>query len=220
MPAHPARLPGAVATGTNSAWGGVFILAIVPWPPLLVRQHALKEQRHHHASKQIAQEAMAREAEDRETHEAFARFSSNSPLRDWLAFVEALSSLRDSALAGARQLSSRQHGAESMLESGQTVVLRGLPSLDLAPSPRLCELSADLLLTQATHWRTTLEHPPAYEVRSGAIEQYLAAMQWLKLHKCPLNEPIAAFTTKVRGYPAATDRERFLAALEELEQAR
>ena len=202
--------------GSPLVWGIVSLLAVAPWPALIVHARATTSRQAADAAEQHAAEVRARQQAARENQEAYERLSPDSPLWEWLDVAGRGDVFRDQALEGARCLARRQADAETMLTSGRGSILRELPQLDLASTPTICALCRPLLMKHAADWRTTVVSPPAYAERAESIEKYLPTMRWLQQHGCDLREAIAELETTVRSYPQAPPRDRMLAVLAEM----
>lgn len=197
-------------------WGTMLLLAVAPWPALIVHARATSSRQGAEAAERAAAEMKQKEEAARANQEAFERLSPDSPLWEWLAFAGSENVLRDQALEGARRLARRQADAEAMLASGREAILRELPRLDLASTPNMCALSLPLLKKHAEDWRTTVVSPPAYTERAKSIEKHLPAMKWLHQHGCDLREAVAELEATVRSYPGGPERDRMLAVLAEM----
>jgi hypothetical protein len=207
IPALHARLSADVAH--RMVWGTVLVLSIVPFP--LQRARRGREE-----TTQAEREAAGRAREDAERRELEARLDSltpDRPLRDWLAFAAAGHDLRERTLERIRELPGRQREAETMMGDDRALLMSELRNLGLEATPALCRSANDFLVQHAESFRSRAATTARYEIEGASIERYLFAMQWLAANGCEVGPAADAYGDVVRLYPAAPDREQFLARL-------
>lgn len=214
LPAFRSAVSETAAAGIT--WGLVALLSIAPWPASAARDRQGAANRARIEAEWKVEEARLLEAKRQERLASFQKLSGQSPLWDYMPFIVDSSELTAAARDSARKLKSRQADAEQMLADGHHFPLVEIANLDLAITPRFCDLSRAFLVKHAKDWRTTVETPPDYPVRSDRIEQFLPAMKYLIAHGCDIEPAITDLIETVRGYPAAPARDRFLAELDRL----
>jgi hypothetical protein len=201
------------------AWGGILLLTLAPWPAARARASDYARQRETIDAQAAADSVREDERKQQENREIFARLKPDSPLWEWMPFTFDNNPLRDTALAGARRLATRQEDAEALLERGHWFPLVEVENLDLQATPRFCELARQHLEKEAAAWRTTVESPPEYSVSVGQLEKYHPAIAWLVTRHCNLDRALSTTMETIRIYPPSAERERYLAELTRLEQA-
>lgn len=218
VPSVRAAMSPSMAGGI--AWGTILILSIAPWPAAAAGSREVAARRSDMEAQEAITEAKESEAKRQQNLATFQKLTPNSPLWEWMPFTFDNNELRDTALAGARHLASRQADAEALLEQGHWFPLVEMRNLDLDATPRFCALARQHLEKEARAWRTTVEHPPEYTVSAGQLEKYLPAMEWLAAHHCDLGSALAEIQSTVRIYPTSPERERFLDTLARLRSPR
>lgn len=215
LPGLRASVPAATASGVT--WGLVAVLSLVPWPAGLARSRQSATNRERIEAEWKLEAARQQEAKRQERLTNFEKLTPESHLWDYMPFILDSSELTSPARDSARTLTSRQADAERMLADGHHYPLVEIANLDLQVTQRFCDLSRAFLVKHAKDWRTTAEIPPEYAVRSGRIEQFLPAMQYLISHGCNIEPSIADLIETVQGYPASPGRDRFVAQLRSLQ---
>ena len=105
------------------------------------------------AAAESALEAAQRQQEEaaiKRESEAFAELGPDSSLRDYLLYLPGGDSRSREALAGARQVKSRQADAVALLDAGRLEALTDLFRLDLQPDPELCQAYDNALANAAS----------------------------------------------------------------------
>ncbi|MEO8576255.1 MAG: hypothetical protein ABI556_06140 [Gemmatimonadales bacterium] len=108
---------------------------------------------------------------------------------------------------------------ESMTGDDMAMMMYELRNLGLDATPALCRSTNDFLANHAESFRGKAATTERYEIEGSAIEKYLFAMEWLTSNRCDITRAIDAYDGVVRLYPAAPDREQFLARLAAMRQA-
>jgi hypothetical protein len=214
LPTFRSAVSETAAAGIT--WGLVALLSIAPWPASAAREREGVSNRERIEAEWKVEEGRLREAKRQERLASFQKLTAQSPLWEYMPFIVDSSELTAAARDSARKLKSRQADAEQMLADGHHFPLVEIANLDLAITPRFCELSRAFLVKHAADWRDTVESPPEYSVRSQRIEQFLPAMKYLIAHGCDIEPAITDLMETVRGYPASSERDRFLAELDRL----
>jgi hypothetical protein len=154
----------------------------------------------------------------RQENEArFDGLTAQSSLWDYLNPQLIPDGKEEQALAGARQVKSRQGDAVMLLKEGKIHWLPQLSQLDLAATPDLCEAFGAGLLKEATG--------PGYDLNVGEdLERQLPNLKWLAGEDCNLDEGLAAMESVLRRIVAVNRGnqrwEQFLAAIVELRRKR
>jgi hypothetical protein len=157
--------------------------------------------------------------------ESPARFSMLTPaahLKAWLSFAGD-ESLREQALAGARQLDHRMADALDMLRAGEHggawTVLTYLPALDLAATPALCDAALGLLRGHyAEIYRPRPDDPRPYRELLGRLggSAPFSDLIWLARHGCDAEAAVGEAEAMVRAYQDSPQRAAVLATLAQL----
>jgi hypothetical protein len=154
----------------------------------------------------------------RQENEArFQGLTPDSSLWDYLNPQRIPDGRDEQALAGARQVKSRQTDAVLLLREGKVHWLPQLSQLDLAATPALCEAFGAGLLKEATG--------PGYDLNVGEdLERQLPNLKWLVGEHCNLDDGLAAAETVIRRITAVNRGDQrwaeFLAAIVELRRKR
>ena len=197
------RIPVLVATLSEtiaSALAGCAIVALIAtsiWASHLDALAAPARQ----AAQQLAYDTMRAEqervsAEYRERDEAkFAALGPDSPLRDYLEYLNGSDARARQAMEGARHARSRQADAVALLrERDRMVDMRELWQLDIAATPALCDAYGAVLR------KTALKIDPAYGNRLGEaidLEFQLPNLKWLSRH-CDLRAVLTDLAARLR----------------------
>ena len=196
----------------RGVWGLVLALSLIPWPLLRAknsRDAAVREK--YEAAAKAEEDSVATALESQ-----LNSLNADTPLRDWLAFATAGNDMREQTLEGIRALPNRQRQAEALEGDDMANLMYELRNLGLEATPKLCKSANDFLVNHAESFRQKAATTARYEIEGSAIEKYLFAMQWLHENRCNIGPAIDAYADVVALYPAAPDREQFLARLAEL----
>jgi hypothetical protein len=136
-------------------------------------------------------------AEDRARDEArFAALGSDSPLRDYLEYLNGSDGRVPRAMEGARHARSRHADAVVLLgEPDGLVQMREMWQLDIAPTPALCAAYHAALRASA------LKIDPSYSNRLGEaidLEFQLPNVKWLVAQHCDLHDVLTDLATRLR----------------------
>jgi hypothetical protein len=216
-PGLRALLPAGLAVAV--AWGGVLLLALLPWPSLLAHRARAGEQRQR-LGEQAEREEAARQRLDREEWTArFEKLPADAPLWQWRDFTTRGPELRERALAAIRRLPDRQAQAEELLAHGLDFPIRELPALDLQATPSLCGKARAFLREKLKQISPAVPGRP-WNWENAAVDPYLPGIEWLLAHGCDCGAEVTALEAAVRAYPADADCDRTLAGLARLRAAR
>jgi hypothetical protein len=160
-----------------------------------------------------AQEAKA--AREREAAE-FARLGPDSSLESYLAYLHS-SAYSDRALAGIRQLKSRQSDAIGLLQKGRLLDLWELEQLGLAPTADLCQAYADALAGAAGK---VTKARSDYLGAAIALEGQLPNIKWLAGNGCDLGSPLGLLESNLRAVADSSRMTQFADTLAELRRAK
>ncbi len=182
LPALRTKIPPLLAGGV--AWGGVLLLCLANFP--------LQETRNKSLAELIA--ARAKYAED------FAKLPADAPLWDWAPFLNTPDQSRvNDTLDGIPKLARRQGDAETMLERGD-FPLRYLGSMDLTPTPILCDKARALLRKQVEPLVLKTPNSKPFMEIFWPVEDAVAAMTWLVGHDCNCDAESQAWQTMAEAY--------------------
>ncbi len=210
--AIPANLAGAIV------WGTVLCLAISPWPSIAKRSGEGDE---HRAKIEAAYQAESAKRKEQDRQEKLARFQKltyDAPLWEWRDFADPESELREQALEGMRHVKSRQADAEELLAHGLPFPMRELSNLALEATPALCESARRFLRKKADSMKPNVAGAPPYDVIADLIEPYLPTMTWLTQKHCECADELDGINQIVRVYRDSPERDKFLAALDQIRQ--
>lgn len=203
FPALRAHVPSAPMYA--GVWGVVLVLSLMPWPRVAMLSGIQEKRR---AERQVI--VQQREAE-------YQNLNAESPLSQYLRFIQAGQDFRDDAMNKARQLQRRQKEAEDMLASGDDSVLVNLAELDLQPTMRL-RLAASKILDAKAH---ALHHDITKRKYAEVEEQFdsaVPALEWLVEHGSPVKEEAEMFRASAESYNDY-HASLFLKRLEDLPQS-
>jgi hypothetical protein len=217
LPGFHIMVSSRIAGGVT--WGAILLLTLAPLPAARAKSRAAAKNRAAIDLQAAADLTREQEQRQQENLATFAKLKPDSPLWEWMPFTFDSNPLRDTALAGARNLVTRQEDAEALLERGHWFPLVEIEHLDLHATPRFCELARQHLDKEALAWRTTAESPPEYSVSVGQLEKYHPAIEWLTDRHCNLDSALATTIQTIQIYPASPERDRYLAELVRLKQA-
>jgi hypothetical protein len=198
------RIPALVAVlpeTLSSALAGCAIAALIAastWASYLDKLAAPAR----NEALQIANDNMRAEqekvaAEDRARDEAkFAALGPDSPLRDYLEYLNGSDPRARLAMEGARHARSRQADATALLgERDRLADLREMWQLDIEATPALCR-AYDAALR-----RNALKIDPSYSNRLGEaidLEFQLPNLKWLVAQHCDLREVLTDLARRLR----------------------
>ncbi|WP_213738283.1 hypothetical protein [Bradyrhizobium sp. dw_411] len=136
-------------------------------------------------------------AEDRARDEArFAALDPDSPLRDYLEYVNSSDDRVPLAMEGARHARSRQADAVALLGEPEGLIkLREMWQLDIAATPALCA-SYNAALRESA-----LKIDPSYSNRLGEaidLEFQLPNLKWLVTQHCDLRDVLNDLAKRLR----------------------
>src|SRR5258708_7548767 len=136
-------------------------------------------------------------AEYRARDEAqFAALGPDSPLRDFLEYLNGSDARAGQAMEGARHAKSRQADAVALLQERDRLVdLRELWQLNIEATPALCE-AYDAVLR-----KSALKIDPSYSNRLGEaidLEFQLPNLKWLVVQHCDLRAVLTDLATRLR----------------------
>lgn len=158
------------------------------------------------------QEAREKAQKQQQNRTDLDRLSDASPLTGWAEFIGKGNELEKEAIARARQLPNRQQEAEAMLARDDPFPLYHIGDLDLDATPQFCAAASGFLVRNAEAHRPSATDDAYWKV-SERFQPFLNDMRWLVDKRCDLEAAIAAIETTLRAYPAAADRDKFLAAV-------
>jgi hypothetical protein len=162
-----------------------------------------------------------REAEwEKHREERVAQFQGLTPASSLLDYLDAPTEIdREQAVAGARQVKSRQSEAIMLIKEGKLRRLEELWRFDLEASPALCE-AFDMALR-----KQVIDDDLNWTV-AARLEEQLPNAKWLVAEHCNLDGSVTAAETRMRGIIAVSQKDdlprgqRILDALGELHQKR
>jgi len=178
-------------------------IALPPSTATLAREMAREKAR-------AEREAGGMRAAEKREAEAFARLGPDSALRDYLQYLPGGDSLSHEALAGARQVKSRQADAVALLKAGRLDALTDLFRLDLQPTPELCHAYDDALAVAANQVKKAR---PDYLSIAIDLEQQLPNMEWLVQGGCNLNTSLGLLADHVHAVSDSQRMNTFAARL-------
>jgi hypothetical protein len=182
----------AVLLCVASLAGMQFASAAAPSPAA----QAAAEKASAEALRQQEEAGIKREAE------AFAKLGPDSSLRDYLLYLPGGDSRSRDALAGARQVKSRQADAVALLNAGRLEALTDLFRLDLQPTPDLCQAYDNALANAASQ---VTKARSDYLSIAIDLEQQLPNIKWLVAGGCNLDGSLGLLVDHVH---AVSDSER------------
>jgi hypothetical protein len=186
LPALRAAIPAPFASGF--VWGATFLLcaAIVP----------LGQMRHRADDRTTA----ALEKYDTD----YAKLPADAPLWDWVPFLETRNTTKQNEiLVRIRALDRRQSDAELMLDRGD-FPLRYLKSLDLTPTPALCDKARSLLRKQVEPLVLATPNSKPYRVIGVQVSDAADAMEWLVGYECSCDAESLAWETMAKAYEGSS----------------
>jgi hypothetical protein len=182
LPRLRAVVPARIAVG--GAWGITLLLCVAMWPLSMVRDRVV----------QLDLRAQEKWATD------FAALPPDAPLWQWTPFLQTRNDLRaDDVLRRIGKLDRRQADAELMLDQGG-FPLRYLGSMNLDPSPAVCDKARALLRRRVRPLVLKTQNSRPYADVADEVEGALAAMHWLTDHGCSCKAEALAWGTMANGY--------------------
>jgi hypothetical protein len=173
--------PRYVASG---AWGLILILCAAILPLQQMRNASVAEQ----------QRAVEKYEAD------LAAVPPNAPLWAWTPFLDTRNEVkRREVLDRIRRLDRRQSDAETMLDRGDFPLLY-LGSMDLDPTPSICDKARNLLRQRAA--KLTLARPQSqpYDIIAKEVSGAAAAMHWLVGYECSCEAESRAWEAMAQAY--------------------
>ncbi len=204
-----ARLPGLHASLPppliTALVGGVLVLlCLAPLAGMQFASVVAPSPEAQAATEKAREEALRQEEEAgiKREAEAFAKLGPDSSLRDYLLYLPGGDSRSREALAGARQVKSRQADAVALLNAGRLEALTDLFRLDLQPTPELCEAYDNALANAASQ---VTKARSDYLSIAIDLEQQLPNIKWLAANGCNLDGSLGLLVDNVH---AVSDSER------------
>jgi hypothetical protein len=217
LPALHTRMP---ALATSLAVGGAILaISVAPLAVSFVRSLPNPERDARRAAEAKAQldKEQQEEREWRAREDAkFARLGPDSPLRAYLDYLASGDSRFQEALAGARQVKSRQADAVALLKEGKIIDLDDLWQLDLQPTPALCEAYGGALGGAASNIARARTD---YLTVAMELERQLPNIKWLVGAHCDLGEPLGLLEARVRDVSDSPRMEQFADTVAALRQS-
>jgi hypothetical protein len=198
------RIPALVAALSEafaSALAGCALVALMAasiWGSYLDELAApAREAKLQVAYKNMRAEQEKASAEDRARDEAkFAALSPDSPLRDYLEYLNGGDARARQAMEGARHARSRQADAISLLQDRDGLIdMRELWQLHIEATPALCAAYNAALRNSA------LKIDPSYSNRLGEaidLEFQLPNLKWLVAQHCDLRAVLTDLAMRLR----------------------
>ncbi len=221
FPSLRAAIPSPAAGGI--LWGGVLILSVLPWPTITRTSHQAEQRNTELSSESQAQadkEKEQRDSKDREEWTAkFEKLPPDASLFQLSEFTRHGEELRLKAFKRIQKLPTRQSDAEDMLAHGIGWPLLEVQHLDLEATPLFCEQTRRFLANCAKAISPPVPCRP-YDWEKARVDPFLPAIQWLVERHCDCTAELTAVESAVRAYPDAADRNRTLATLAGILQAR
>ena len=209
-----ARLPALhrampPATTSVAAWGLVLLLTIVPLTRAAVNSLPDAERDAKIAGEykafQDKMEREQREANEREQAK-FAVLNPDSPLRGYVEYLAPGDSRFREAVAGARQVKSRQEDAAALLKNGRILALQEMWRLDLAATPELCGAYGAALRAEAFKINKTRSD---YIGVAMDLERQMPNIKWLAGARCDLSSALTLLEMNVRAVSDSPRMDRF-----------
>lgn len=216
------RIPALVAALSEefaSALAGAALVALIAasaWASYLDELAApARQEKLQVAYKEQLAEDEKIAAEDRARDEArFAALGPDSPLRDYLEYVNSSDARVPLAMEGARHARSRQADAVALLgEQDWLMRMREMWQLDIAATPAVCTAYNAALRQSA------LKIDPSYSNRLGEaidLEFQLPNLKWLVTQRCDLRDVLTDLATRLRVVRDSSRIDRLADTLEAL----
>jgi hypothetical protein len=217
-----ARLPDLHAslppTQTTAILGGVLVLlCLAPLAGMRLAVAATPSPEVQAAADRAREEArhIEDEAAIKRESVAFAKLGPDSSLRDYLLYLPGGDSRSREALAGARQVKSRQADAVTLLDAGRIEALTDLFRLDLQPTTELCKAYDNALANAASQVTTARSD---YLSIAIDLEQQLPNIEWLVAGGCNLDTSLGLLADHVRTVSDSDRMATFAARLSALKR--
>jgi hypothetical protein len=198
---HPALPPLQTTTLLGSL---VVLLCVASLAGMQLASAAAPSPAVQAAAEKAREEALRQQEEAgiKREAEAFAKLGPDSSLRDYLLYLPGGDSRSREALAGARQVKSRQADAVALLNAGRLEALTDLFRLDLQPTPELCQAYDNALANAASQ---VTKARSDYLSIAIDLEQQLPNIKWLVAGGCNLDGSLGLLVGNVH---AVSDSER------------
>jgi hypothetical protein len=129
-----------------------------------------------------------------------AKLPADAPLWDWVPFLDTRNATaQGDILARMSKLPRRQAEAELMLERGD-FPLQILGSLDLTPTPAVCDKARALLRRQVEPLMLKDPKSKPYTDIAAQVSDALAAMRWLVGYDCDVHAESLAWENMAKAY--------------------
>jgi hypothetical protein len=175
-------IPPAIVGG--SVFGVIFVLCAALYPMEKMRE----------AVNQKEVEALQRYDDD------YAALNPNAPLWDWVRFLNTRNdTLRSTILKRMGVLERRQSDAEIMLDRGD-FPLGVINSLDLDPTPAVCDKARAQLRKQAAALMPAKPGVKKYTEVAVQVSDALAALKWLIGYGCNSDVEVTAWENMANSY--------------------
>jgi hypothetical protein len=186
-------------------WGLILILGLLPWTRLIGHQPWERKRGQAHA------------AERDEWQRRFDQLTPQSPVHDWMVFLNTRYTLYDEALKRIRALDHKQSDIERMLNSGDYLGFEALWNLELTPTPALFEGVRKFLRDQTTGLKPTPKRRRYYPELAIIANPWQTSLQWFAKNGCPMLDELNAFEATLRCYPdSEKEAALFLGAIREM----
>lgn len=170
-----------------------------------------EEARKVEARKQLLAEQARRQAEVERIEAAkFAKLGPNSSLRDYIEFLFPGEPRFEEALAGVRQVATRNADAASMLAEGRIYDLQEMWQFGLDPAA-ICQAYNAALLAEAPKVRNG---QPRHVGMALDLERQMPNIGWLADGGCDLGSALDALVANLRTSPNETRLQKFADAAE------
>ena len=137
----------------------------------------------------------------------------DTPVWDWLPFLDEDSGVQPEAFESVRHLKRRQSDLQDMLGGGVGRAMMLLPDLELKATPELCKSARNYLIRSAKESRVRPRQDPREYRAEGYVENSLAGIRWLIANGCDCDDAIVAMQASVETFIDTPDRKAALAAL-------
>jgi hypothetical protein len=208
FPALRSAISAPVAA--SAAWGGVFVLAAIPFAYMIQEDRENEVQQLHAIARSDENEGLGNRAE---SLVRLQKMTPDMPLWQWMDLADPRLGIRDEAFAGIRKLTHRQADADEMLKEGVTHFLVDLPYLDLETTPTIIAAHKKYIRGLATE----IGRPDAGSVKyswvADRVDEYLPSIQWMAERHCGCSDDVAVLEAAVRTYKRSVGKAECLAAL-------
>jgi hypothetical protein len=182
LPSWRAAVPARLAVA--AAWGATLVLCLSILPFMQMREHARD------------QEAAARAKYDAD----LAALPADAPLWDWVPFLATPDTTKAAVvLERVRGLDRRQRDTELMLDRGD-FPLDQLGSLDLTPTPALCDKARDLLRRRVAPLVPKTANARPFTDVAAPVNDAVIAMKWLVGYECVCDAEAASWQAMAEAY--------------------